>query len=152
MTAIVYQASDALAHTVRNALSVGSWGQHVYIDEAVSNITSLANVWVVLRILSDTPGGVRGDRDERRLSLRVNCVSEDKDLAWASAAEMYALLHNSGSQDRTAVSIGVHSEWDFLTVTAGRFINLTPNKAIGTQFFEAGYEFSVTMEAKNGYS
>jgi hypothetical protein len=150
--AITFQASDALAHTLRNALSGGSWGQHVYVDEAVTNVTNLANVWVVLRVVSDVPGGVRGDRDERGLRVRINCVSQDKDLAWSSAAEMYALVHNGGEQDRTDVSIGTHAEWDFLAVSAGRYFHLTPNKDIGTQFFEAGYEFDVKMEAKNGYA
>jgi len=150
--AIVYQAGDALLYTARSALLGQSWGNHVYIDEAPTTITSTANVWLVLRLLSDVPAGNRGDRDERSLRLRVNCVSENKDMAWTASAKAYSLLHNSGTQDRTATSVGSHSEWYFLTVSAERQFNLTPNKEYGVQFFEAGYEFNVVMEAKNGYS
>ena len=152
MATITYQAGDALLHTTRNTLAGGSWSEHVYIDEAKTSVSSTASVWVVIRLLDDRPGGVRGDRDERRLTMRVNCVGQSKDAVWAAASEVYALLHNGGSQDRGSVSIGTHSEWQFLTVSAGRFIHITPDKTLGVQFFEAGYEFSVKMEATNGYA
>lgn len=151
---ITYQAGDALLYTTRNALVGDVWADHVYIDEAKSTVSTLSDVWVVVTLLDDRAGGVRGDRDERALLMRCSCVGERKDQVWAAAAKVYALLHNGGVQDtrQPNTSIGVHSEWDFLTVTAGRMIHLTPSKDIGVQFYEAGYEFSVKMEAKNGYS
>lgn len=152
MTAIVYQAGDALLYTAMTTLRGDTWDNHVYIDEAPTNVASRANVWVVIRLLADVRGGVRGDRDERVLTIRVNCVSENKDSAWLAAGRVYALLNNAGTQDRSSTTFGTHSEWDFLTFTAGRSFNLTPSKEFGTQFFESGYEFTVKMEAKSGYS
>ena len=150
---IIYQAGDALLHTTRMTLVGDLWEEHVYIDEAPTTITSLANLWIVVRLLSDVAAGHRGDRDNRQLLLRVTCVSEsNKDVAWSGAARVYALLHESGVQDRGSAALGVHAEWDFLTVTGGRFSHLLPNKDYGTRFYEAGYEFSVMMEAKNGYT
>ena len=52
---------------------------------------------------------------------------------------------------RASVSIGVHDEWVFTSVEAGRAIRLIPSKELGTRFYENGYVFDVTMEAKNGY-
>lgn len=149
---ITYQAPDALLHVVNPYLKGHTlWADRVYSKFATEAIIANFNLWVVCRVLSDVANNYRGDRDSRSLVLAVQAVGTSSADCERASAKIYELLHRSGVHDRGSISIGEHSEWEFTSVLGGRAIRLVPNKQYGTRFFENGYQFDVTMEAKNGY-
>ena len=148
---IVFQAGDALLHVVTPTLKGDVWGDQVYGKFAPAKVFESFDLWVVCRVITDVPSGYRADRDNRMLTLAVQAVGKTSRACEQGAARIYDLLHESGVHDRRSESIGVHSEWWFTSVVADRAIRLVPNKDLGTRFYENGYVFDVTMEAKNGY-
>ena len=149
---IEFQAGDALLHVVNTVLRGDIWSDAVYSKFAPADVMQKYSVWVVCRVTSDVPSNQRGDRDNRTLELRVQAVSEGSSrLTERGASRIYDLLHLSGAQNRRSMSIGVHHEWNILSVVAERAIRLVPNKDAGTRFFENGYVFNVLMEAKDEY-
>lgn len=148
---IVYQAPDALLHVAPVTLMGDMWSDRVYSKFAPKSVVENFDLWVVCRVVSDVQNLYRGDRDSRTLNLAVQAVSKDSAPGERASARIYDLLHLSGANDRRSVSIGTHTEWNFLSVGAMRAIRLVPSKELGTRFFETGYVFEVMMEAKNGY-
>lgn len=86
-------------------------------------------------------------RHKEALVISVKGVANDLATATAIEAQITALLHNSGTQDIDP-RLPSHPEWEILTVSEDRAIDLHEKFAGAQDIYHAGHQYRLLMERR----
>lgn len=86
-------------------------------------------------------------RHKETVVVSVKGVANEMATALAIEAEITALLHNSGTQDIDP-RLPSHPEWDILTVSEDRAIDLHEKFAGAQDIYHAGHQYRLLMERR----
>lgn len=86
-------------------------------------------------------------RHKEALVISVKGVANDLATATAIEAQITTLLHNSGTQDIDP-RLPTHPEWEILTVSEDRAIDLHEKFAGAEDIYHAGHQYRLLMERR----
>lgn len=152
-------AQQALFEVMISRLRSASplWGTRVEpLSVASSRLASPINgkrqLYVVFFEASGGRDMVNPRRKNAECVLSVKAVAGDMANAMAASAAISALLDESGRQDVGSDAanphLPTHAEWDVLTVTEDRDIDMEELFSGSEAIYHAGHQYKVTMEKK----